>query len=99
MTSIDVSSTFLSQLSVENKSDVILKDTAPSIVFDFIEGERQRRYEATQRSDILNVLSTGEARALYILNIMFEVHTIFEEIGKKILFVFDDIADSFDYKK
>ena len=56
------------QLSVENKSDVILKDTAPSIVFNFIDGEDQRQYSATQRNDFLNVLSTGEARALYILN-------------------------------
>jgi hypothetical protein len=85
------------QLSVENKSDVILKDTAPSIVFNFIDGEDQRQYSSAQRNDLLNVLSTGEARALYILNIMFEVHTRWK-VRKKTLFIFDDIADSFDYK-
>lgn len=85
------------QLSVENKSDVILKETTPSVVFNFIDGEDQRQYSATQRNDLLNVLSTGEARALYILNIMFEVHTRWK-VRKKTLFIFDDIADSFDYK-
>lgn len=85
------------QLSVENKADVILKNTAPSIAFIFDDGEGQRVYAATQRKDLLRVLSTGEQRALYILNIMFEVHTRWK-LRKKTLFVFDDVADSFDYK-
>lgn len=85
------------QLSIENKADVILKNSAPSIAFIFDDGEGQRVYVATQRKDLLRVLSTGEQRALYILNIMFEVHTRWK-LRKKTLFVFDDIADSFDYK-
>lgn len=43
------------------------------------------------------MLSTGEARALYILDIMYEVYVKWK-YRKKTLFVFDDIADSFDYK-
>jgi hypothetical protein len=86
------------QLSVQNKSDVILKEkTSPSIVFDFIDGSDNRSYSDTQRNELLNILSTGEARALYILNIMFEVHTRWK-VRKKTLFIFDDISDSFDYK-
>jgi len=85
------------QLSVENKADVILKDTTPSIEFIFDDGEGERVYAASQRKDLLRVLSTGEQRALYILNIMFEVHTKWKQ-RKKTLFVFDDVADSFDYK-
>ncbi len=85
------------KLFVENKPDVILKDTAPSIGFNFVDGKDERVYAATQRGDLLRVLSTGEARALYILNIMFEVHTKWK-IRKKTLFIFDDVADSFDYK-
>lgn len=85
------------QLSVENKADVILKGTAPSIEFIFDDGEGKRVYAAAQRKDLLRVLSTGEQRALYILNIMFEVHTRWK-LRKKTLFIFDDIADSFDYK-
>lgn len=43
------------------------------------------------------MLSTGEARALYILDIMYEFYTRWKD-RKKTLFVFDDVADSFDYK-
>ena len=85
------------KLSIENKPDVILKNTAPSVVFNFIDGNDQRLYPSSQKNDLLNILSTGESRALYILNIMFEVHTRWK-VRKKTLFIFDDIADSFDYK-
>lgn len=85
------------RLFVKNKADVILKDTTPSVEFRFVNGEDERVYEETQRSELLRVLSTGEARALYILNIMFEIHTKWKA-RKKTLFVFDDVADSFDYK-
>jgi wobble nucleotide-excising tRNase len=49
------------------------------------------------KGELLKVLSTGEQRALYILNIIFEVEARIKE-GKEVLFVVDDIADSFDYK-
>jgi len=85
------------QLSVKNKSDVILKGNVPSVDFTFFDGEDKRVYATAQRSDLIRVLSTGEARALYILSIMFEIHTK-RKARKKTLFVFDDVADSFDYK-
>lgn len=85
------------RLSVKNKTDVILKDTAPSVDFNFTDGAEERVYSESQRNDLLRVLSTGEARALYILNIMFEIHTKWKA-RKKTLFIFDDVADSFDYK-
>ncbi len=85
------------RLSVANKSDVILKDLAPSIDFTFEDNGDERIYKANEKNDLIRVLSTGEARALYILNIMFEVHMRWK-LRTKTLFVFDDIADSFDYK-
>lgn len=85
------------KLTIANKSDVILKGTAPSVEFNFVDGEENRTYSDKQKTELLRVLSTGEARALYILNIMFEVHTRWKH-RKSTLFVFDDIADSFDYK-
>lgn len=85
------------ELFVENKSDAILKGTSPSVGFIFRNGGDEKRYAQSQKQDLLRVLSTGEARALYILDIMYEVH-IKWKYRKKTLFVFDDIADSFDYK-
>ena len=63
------------ELAVQNKSDVILKDSAPSVEFIFTDGDDKRTYTTKQKDELLRVLSTGEARALYILNIMFEIHT------------------------
>ena len=85
------------ELKVDNKSDVILKDTAPSIDFYFRDGDQETVYKDSQRRDLLRILSTGEARALYILNVMFEIY-MRRKLRRKTLFVFDDIADSFDYK-
>jgi hypothetical protein len=81
---------------VENKSDAILNSKAPQLTFYFKDhiagGERK-----TSREDLDKVLSNGERRALYILNIIFEVEARRSE-SIETFFVFDDIADSFDYK-
>lgn len=45
----------------------------------------------------MQALSTGEKKALYILNIIFEVEAR-TKAGQQTLLVVDDIADSFDYK-
>jgi hypothetical protein len=49
------------------------------------------------REALLTSLSQGEKRALYILNIIFEIE-VRRQTGQETLFVVDDIADSFDYK-
>ncbi|MGY2732671.1 hypothetical protein [Sphingomonas sp. UYP23] len=82
-------------VTMENQHDVILKADAPSIRFRF------RGHDGTEvpvtESDLIRVLSNGEKRALYLLNIIFEVIAR-REAQLETLFVFDDIADSFDYK-
>ena len=82
------------QLTVDNQEDVILKSEGPSIKFTFNESEYTKSINET---DLLRVLSNGEKRALYILNIIFEVEAR-KARNQKTLFIVDDIADSFDYK-
>ena len=86
--------TYPFKLKIENKDDVILKTTTPSIKFIFHYSGEEKNIE---RRDLLEVLSQGERRALYILNIIFEVEAR-KKSGQKTLFIVDDIADSFDYK-
>lgn len=62
--------------------------------FDFKDGGGASRVD---KEHLLRVLSTGEKKALYILNILFEVEAR-RGTGELALFVIDDIADSFDYK-
>ncbi|WP_458038818.1 hypothetical protein [Pantoea ananatis] len=82
------------KMSVANQDDVILKGMKPSIAFKFSDGEREGE---VPRDSLLKVLSQGEKRALYILNILFEIQSRQKQGGMTILVV-DDIADSFDYK-
>lgn len=83
------------RLSAENKHRVALgQETMLKLVFTFEDGGESRGVE---RDDLLSVLSNGEKKALYILNVLFEVETR-KAAGRETLFVIDDLADSFDYK-
>ena len=83
------------KVNIENKQDVILTRSTPNIGFTFEDDSEQ---PITMSHDkLVDVLSNGERRALYILNIIFEVEARKSE-GVATLFIVDDIADSFDYK-
>ena len=84
---------------IDNQDDVILKSDAPSICFDFLEDPDDQGSATVpiEETDLKRVLSNGESRALYILNIIFEVEAR-KAAGQSTLFIIDDIADSFDYK-
>ncbi|WP_010539731.1 hypothetical protein [Dietzia alimentaria] len=83
------------RLSAENKHRVMLGQEAMlKLVFEFEEGGESI---AVERDDLLAVLSNGEKKALYILNVLFEMEAR-KAAGRETLFVIDDLADSFDYK-
>jgi len=82
-------------LSAENKHRVMLgQESMLKLVFQFEEGGESTGVE---RDDLLAVLSNGEKKALYILNVLFEIEAR-KSAGRETLFVIDDLADSFDYK-
>lgn len=83
-------------ISVENQEDVILKSQSPNFKFKFKDDDPSQSISIAE-NDLLRVLSNGEKRALYILNIIFEVEAR-KYNNQTTLFVVDDIADSFDYK-
>lgn len=82
------------KLSIKNKEDVILKTDTPTVEFVFHDSTEEK---IINRNELLEVLSQGERRALYLLNIIFEVQAR-KKLSQKTLFIIDDIADSFDYK-
>ncbi|UWS28921.1 hypothetical protein [Erwinia pyrifoliae] len=82
------------KMSVSNQDDVILKGSQPSISFKFSDCDGEGDIP---RDSLMKVLSQGEKRALYILNILFEIETRRKQ-GANTILVIDDIADSFDYK-
>lgn len=83
------------RLRVVNQHDVILRDDKPVLIFDW--KDERGEEETLEDHKIHEVLSTGERRALYILNVIFEVRAR-QNAGEPTLAIFDDPADSFDYR-
>ena len=83
------------KVSAKNRVSVILgQEPMLSLGFTFDDGQESAPVE---KRDLMQVLSMGERKALYILNIIFETETR-KKAGQETLLVVDDIADSFDYK-
>ncbi|PHR69892.1 MAG: hypothetical protein COA66_13765 [Arcobacter sp.] len=81
-------------LDITNQDDVILKTSTPFVKFTFKDTIEERE---VNKDELLQVLSQGERRALYLLNIIFEIQAR-RQINQETIFIIDDIADSFDYK-
>ena len=84
------------EMRIENLKGAVIGESIPKIEFRFSDGERTVNM-SRDKLDELNTLSQGEKRALYLLNIIFEIEEI-KQRGEDVVFIVDDIADSFDYK-
>lgn len=83
------------KLETKNLTGLVLgKDQRIMLGFTYDDGTDQKPID---KEPLLEALSTGERKALYVLNIIFEVETR-REMEQKTLIVVDDIADSFDYQ-
>lgn len=79
---------------ITNQEDVLLKNDVASLQFVYHDGPDE---VVREKKELLSILSKGEQRAMYILQMLFEVE------GRRLapneqLLVFDDVADSFDYQ-
>lgn len=83
------------RLELKNKSDVLLNSTTPVLHFMYQDGDDAEIEQ--ERKTLLEHLSTGEKKAFIILQNIFELEA-YRASNKQMLLVFDDIADSFDYK-
>jgi hypothetical protein len=83
------------KLEAKNRIPVMLgQEQMLSLGFTFEDGPD---HASVERGALMKVLSTGERRAFYILNIIFEVEAR-KKLKQETLLVVDDIADSFDYR-
>ena len=84
------------KMEISNMKGAIIGESIPRVEFSF---ERDGQVVKMERTNLENidVLSQGEKRALYLLNIIFDIEKI-KNSGREVLFIVDDIADSFDYK-
>ena len=83
------------KLELQNKSDILLNAKAPELQFLYEDGGDAPLLQ--DRKTLIDHLSTGEKKAFFILQNIFELEA--RRVGEhQTLLVFDDIADSFDYK-
>lgn len=84
------------KMSIQNYKSTIIGSSIPKIEFTFKKNGKSVSLDRS-RLDNIDVLSQGEKRALYLLNIIFDIEKL-KNTGREIVFIIDDIADSFDYK-
>lgn len=84
------------EMTIENLKGAIIGESVPKVEFIFSDGKKSIEIDR-EKLEALDTLSQGEKRALYLLNIIFDVEQIKNSNEEKLLII-DDIADSFDYK-
>jgi len=83
------------KLEATNRLHVILgQEPMLSLGFTFEDGGDKA---AVDRNALMQALSTGEKKAFYVLNILFEIE-VRKKAKQETVIIVDDIADSFDYK-
>ena len=83
------------KLEAKNKAEVRLGQASIiDLGFTYVDGADTVKVEKTL---LLKSLSMGERKALYVLNVIFEIETRMKS-HQETLVVVDDIADSFDYQ-
>ncbi|GAA9275658.1 hypothetical protein TH0213_02220 [Helicobacter pylori] len=82
------------KVELQNQKDILLNKDAAQFRFIFSDDNQDMN---VQKEDLQKHLSGGEKRALYILQILFEIEAR-KRSNETQLLVFDDISDSFDYR-
>lgn len=83
------------EIQLANQHDVILKQETAYLQFIFTDKKEDSKLQ--NRDSLLKILSKGEQRAFFILQFLFEIESR-KNSGLNTLLIFDDIADSFDYR-
>ena len=83
------------EVKMGNLHDVILKRETANLEFIFTDKNEESKPQT--KENLLKILSKGEQRAYFILQFLFEIESRKNNFQETLL-IFDDIADSFDYK-
>jgi hypothetical protein len=85
------------EIGLKNSKSAILGKEVPNIEFKFRNRSGELKEINRDKLESIEVLSQGERRALYLLNIIFEIESRIEK-NSRTLFIIDDVSDSFDYR-
>lgn len=83
-------------VKIKNQTDLLLNEEAAALSFEYRTPAGQKEVESKMLEEV--VLSKGELRAFYTLQLLFAIEKMKRDGGQEHLLVFDDISDSYDYK-
>ena len=84
------------EMYIKNKPLAVIRAEAPRLMYRF-RGRDGEEAVPVVRDQLDEHLSTGEKRAFYLLNVLFEIERR-RDSNSPTLVILDDVADSFDYK-
>lgn len=82
------------KVEIKNVEDIVLKEQVAQLKFVYT--DQQNQEVETNKKQLTEILSRGEQRAFFIMQILFEIEARKAKAEDSLL-VLDDIADSFDY--
>ena len=83
-------------VKIKNQTDLLLNEEAAALAFEYSTQTGQKEVESKVLEEV--VLSKGELRAFYTLQLLFAIEKMKHDGGQEHILIFDDISDSFDYK-
>ena len=84
------------EVKIKNQTDMLLNEEAAALAFEYSTQTGQKEVASKVLEEV--VLSKGELRAFYTLQLLFAIEKMKHDGGQEHILVFDDISDSFDYK-
>ena len=83
-------------VKIKNQTDLLLNEEAAALSFEYCTPTGQKEVESKMLEEV--ILSKGELRAFYTLQLLFAIEKMKKDGRQEHLLVFDDISDSYDYK-
>lgn len=83
-------------VKIKNQTDLLLNEEAAALSFEYCTPTGQKEVESKMLEEV--ILSKGELRAFYTLQLLFAIEKMKKDGGQEHLLVFDDISDSYDYQ-
>lgn len=84
------------EVKIKNQTDILLNEEAAALSFEYSTLTGKKEVESKLLEEV--ILSKGELRAFYTLQLLFAIEKMKHDGGQDHILVFDDISDSFDYK-
>ena len=84
------------KVKIKNQTDLLLNEEAAALSFEYSTQAGQKEVESKVLEEV--ILSKGELRAFYTLQLLFAIEKMKYDGGQEHILIFDDVSDSFDYK-